>query len=329
MNSAPRQPRIVALSGGVGGAKLVRGLTRQLPADELIVVCNTGDDFEHLGLTICPDIDSVIYAVAGLADEARGWGRADESWNFLDSVRAMDGESWFRLGDRDLAQHVQRSAWLRDGLPLGEVTARLCRAHGVRHQITPMSDAPVRTLLSVADGWLDFQEYFVRQRAAPVVQEFCYRGADTATASLAWSSLEQSLEAIVICPSNPYLSIDPILAIAAWRQRLRERRVPVVAVSPIVGGDALKGCAAKLLREFGLPVTPVSIARHYSGVLDGIVIDDQDAKFAPEIERLGIAVRVAPTVMRDDRDRDGLAQLVVQFASQLARGAGTRRRMQS
>jgi len=329
LNSEHGQPRIVALSGGVGGAKLVRGLTRQFPADELVVVCNTGDDFEHLGLTICPDIDSVIYAVAGLADEARGWGRAEESWNFLDSLRAMDGESWFRLGDRDLAQHVQRSAWLRDGLPLGEVTARLCRAHGVRHLITPMSDAPVRTMLRTADGWLDFQDYFVRQRAAPVVEELRYQGAESAAACLAWASLEQTLEAIIICPSNPYLSIDPILAIAAWRHRLRERRVPVVAVSPIVGGDALKGCAAKLLREFGLPVTPVSIARHYGGLLDGIVIDDQDAAFAPEIERLGIVVRVAPTVMRDDRDRDGLAQLVVQFAGQLPRRAGNDRRKQA
>ncbi len=307
--------RVVALSGGVGGAKLARGLSRELAPDELVVVCNTGDDFEHLGLTICPDLDSVVYAVAGLADEARGWGRANETWNFLDTLRTMDGESWFQLGDRDLAQHVQRTAWLRAGESLQEVTSRLARAHGIRHAIVPMSNQPVRTQLETANGWLDFQTYFVRERAAPVVQALRYVGAADALATLSWPDASDELAAFVICPSNPYLSIDPILAVPQWRHRLQQRQAPVVAVSPIVAGDALKGCAAKLLREFDLAVNPATIANHYGDLLDGLVVDQQDAAFAAQIEKLGIAVLVAQTVMRSDADRDILARAVLEFAA--------------
>jgi LPPG:FO 2-phospho-L-lactate transferase len=311
---------VLALSGGVGGAKLARGLARVLPAGALTVVCNSGDDFQHLGLQICPDLDSVTYGIAGLADAQRGWGRAGETWQFMESLRALGGPDWFNLGDRDLALHVWRTQRLQEGLSLSAFTAEVCQRFGIAQRILPMTDAPVRTLLETDQGTLEFQDYFVRRRAAPRVIALRYVGADDAglPGDLAvriragWSPA-----CVVVCPSNPYLSIDPILAIPAWRDWLSGLSCPIVAVSPIVGGQALKGCAGKMLQEFGHDVSALSVARHYAGLIEGLVIDDRDHALLPDIETLALSVRCAPTVMRDDATRDALARDVLQFAATL------------
>jgi LPPG:FO 2-phospho-L-lactate transferase len=312
-------PQVVALSGGVGGAKLAAGLAAVLPPEELTVVCNTGDDFEPYGLYVCPDLDSVTYALAGLADEERGWGRAGESWAFMEALRGLGEEGWFSLGDRDLALHVWRTAELRAGKPLSAVTAAAARRLGVRHRILPMSDAPVRTRLRTDAGELEFQEYFVRRRAEPRVLGLHYAGselADVPAGAAQWLDGSPP-RAIVICPSNPFLSIDPILSLRRWRHWVRKCAAPVVAVSPIVGGRALKGCAAKMMAELGHEVSALGIARHYVESVDGLVIDEQDAALAPAIEALGIACRVAPTVMHTVEDRQALARATLAFDAQV------------
>lgn len=318
---APAIPAdVLALSGGVGGAKLARGLARVLPAGALTVVCNSGDDFRHLGLQICPDLDSVTYGIAGLADAERGWGRAGETWQFMDSLRGLGGPDWFNLGDRDLALHVWRTQQMQQGRSLSEITAEVCRHFGIGQRILPMSDSPVSTLLETDQGTLEFQDYFVRRRAAPRVAALRYVGADAAglPGDLAFRiSSGWSPACVVVCPSNPYLSIDPILAIPAWRDWLSGLSCPIVAVSPIVGGQALKGCAGKMLQEFGHEVSALSVARHYMGLIDGLVIDERDHGLLPAIEALAIAAKCSPTVMRDDTTRDALACQVLQFAALL------------
>lgn len=312
---------VLALSGGVGGAKLARGLARVLPPGALTVVCNTADDFEHLGLHIAPDLDSVLYAMAGVADTARGWGRAEETWSFMDAVRTLGLPDWFNLGDRDLATHVLRRARLQAGASLTEVTAELTQRFGVTQRLLPMCDSAVRTRLETDAGMLEFQDYFVRRRAAPRVLRVEFTGADVAQPPVAPSTLQPDL--IVICPSNPYLSIDPILAIAGWHDWLRARRCPVVAVSPIVAGEALKGCAAKMMREFGHDCDALTVAQHYSGLLDGFVIDELDHGRAASCEAMGLPCMVAQTVMHRDGDRERLATSVLAFGARLA---STRRR---
>ena len=266
---------IVALSGGVGGAKLAHGLSLALPPEELSIIVNTGDDFRHLGLHIAPDLDSVLYALAGLSDPARGWGRRDETWTFMEALKGLSGESWFQLGDGDLAMHVERSWRLAQGAGLSEVTAHLCRALGIAARVLPMSDDPVRTRVRTADGWLDFQEYFVRRRCIPAVQEFLFVGAETARAQPdALAALERrDLRAIIICPSNPFVSVEPILAVPGLRAAIRQSHAPVVAVTPIIGGKAIKGPAAKMMTELGLDVSGAAVARRYAGLIDGFVID--------------------------------------------------------
>lgn len=312
--------RILALSGGVGGAKLARGLGRVLPDWQLAVACNTGDDFTHLGLEVCPDLDSVTYAMAGLSDAERGWGRAEETWHAMATLRALGGPDWFSLGDRDLGLHLWRTTRLRGGAPLSAVAAEAAGRLGVAQHLLPMSDDPVRTRLVTDAGTLDFQDYFVRRRAAPRVLELIYAGAAEARLP---SPLAAALasgwhpEAVVICPSNPYLSIDPILAMPAWRDWLARRDCPIVAVSPIVGGEVLKGCAAKMMLELGHPVSAATVARHYGALLDGFVLDSVDADLAADLRHSGLAVRAVPTVMRDDADRDALAVAVLDFAREL------------
>ena len=311
---------VLALSGGVGGAKLARGLARVLPAGKLTVVCNSGDDFQHLGLQICPDLDSVTYGLAGLADAERGWGRDGETWQFMDSLRRLGGPDWFNLGDRDLALHVWRTHRLGQGMSLSRVTAEVCAQFGITQCILPMSDAAVRTLLETDQGTLEFQDYFVRRRAVPRVTALRYVGA--AEAGLPGEMAERiaagwSPACVVVCPSNPYLSIDPILAMPAWRDWLFGLACPIVAVSPIVGGHALKGCAGKMLQEFGHDVSALSVARHYAGLIDGLVIDELDRELLPGVESVAGAAVCAPTVMRDDATRDALARQVLQLAATL------------
>jgi len=316
---------ILALAGGVGGAKLAAGLQAALDSPrDLLVVVNTGDDFEHLGLSICPDLDTVMYTLSGRANPETGWGLAGESWNFLEALGTLGGEDWFRLGDRDLATHVERTRRLRAGETLSRVTADLCGRLGVPSRIAPMSDDPVRTVIETPDGDLPFQEYFVRRRCEPVVKGLRFEGAGTASMSAAFASAvaAASLEAVIVCPSNPYLSVDPILAIPGARAALARCAAPVVVVSPIVGGRAIKGPAAKIMKELGVEVSAASVAARYRDFLDGFVLDEADRALAPRIESQARSVRafVEPAVMRDHHDRTRLAARVLEVARRIGRG---------
>ncbi|MFG1426243.1 2-phospho-L-lactate transferase [Roseixanthobacter glucoisosaccharinicivorans] len=312
----PRSGSIVALCGGVGGAKLALGLEREFGARVSLVV-NTGDDFEHLGLAISPDLDSVLYKLSGLSDEVRGWGRADESWNFMAALGEMGAETWFQLGDRDLALHVERTRRLRGGESLTQVTLSLCARLGIAARLLPMSDAPVRTLVHTDEGTLPFQRYFVERRCAPAVTGFTFEGAGVAqpTSEVLAALAAPDLRAVVICPSNPYLSIDPILAIPGLRAALAAVRAPVVAVSPIIGGQAIKGPTAKIMAELKVPATSAAIAAHYDTLIDGLVIDTADGD---ERARISTPVAAVPTLMKTADDSARLARDVLRFADALA-----------
>ena len=309
----------VALSGGVGGAKLALGLSRILAPAQLDIIVNTGDDFEHLGLMICPDLDTLTYTLAGLNNTETGWGRAGETWTFMTSLRALGGESWFQLGDGDLAIHVERTRRLAAGEPLSRVTAELTARLGIEFSVIPMSDDPVRTFVETAAGALAFQHYFVRDQCAPEVTGFEFRGAKTATPSpMALGALaDPALDAVVICPSNPFISIDPILAVPGLRGAIEDAAAPVIAVSPIVGGKAIKGPTAKMMLELGVTQSAASVARHYDGLIDGFVLDSEDAASGDEIRALGLDVLTTNTVMQSLEDRVSLAANVLEFAIKL------------
>ncbi|WP_421994357.1 2-phospho-L-lactate transferase [Reyranella sp.] len=308
------QRTVVALSGGVGGAKLALGLTRILPPDDLLVVANTGDDFEHLGLTICPDTDTLTYVLAGLDNTEQGWGRRDETWSFMDTIGTLGGADWFRLGDRDLALHVERTRRLRAGESLSQVTHDITRRLGIGPRILPMSDDPVRTRVRCDEGWIDFQEYFVHRQCRPVVRELAFEGAGVARpqpevmAALA----PGRARAVVICPSNPFISIEPILAVPGLRAAIAASGAPVVAVSPIVGGRAVKGPTAKMMEELGLAVSAASAAGRYGDLLDGYIVDEADGA------GISVATRAAPTLMKTVEDKEALARTVLDFADSLA-----------
>lgn len=315
---------ILALAGGVGGAKLAHGLARILAPSRLLIGVNTGDDFRHLGLHIAPDLDSVMYKLAGLNDETRGWGMRDESWQFMDMLARLGGEDWFNLGDRDLATHVERTQRLRAGETLTQATAALARALGIDHTLAPMSDDPVGTIIDTAEGALPFQHWFVRLRCEPAVTGISFDGAASAKPSppVAAALADGSLEAIVLCPSNPFVSIDPIAAIPDIGTALAARRVPLVAVSPIIGGAAVKGPAAKMMADRGLPVSPLGIARYYGTRIDGLVIDSEDEALAEDIEREGIRVKVTQTLMKSPADEVALADHTLAFARGLTGKTG-------
>jgi LPPG:FO 2-phospho-L-lactate transferase len=319
--------RVVALCGGIGGAKLALGLAhltdplmadgRSPIAEDLTIVVNTGDDFEHLGLSISPDIDTVLYTLGGLADRERGWGRSDETWHFMASLRQLGGETWFQLGDRDLAMHVERTRWLREGGRLDAFVARAAAAFGIDAHIIPMTNDPVRTIVDTDEGALPFQRYFVERRCVPVVRALRFEGgassrpADGVLAAIA----DPSTRAIVICPSNPYLSIDPILSMPGIREALASAVAPVVAVSPIIGGQAVKGPTVKIMSELGIAANASAIAAHYRGLIDGLVIDDADAGDAGEVDAPVLCTR---TLMSDLADRERLARDVIAFAETLS-----------
>ena len=310
-------PRVVALCGGVGGAKLALGLYRTLAHGSLAVVVNTGDDFDHLGLRICPDIDTTLYTLAGLANTELGWGRRGETWTFMQALAQLGGESWFRLGDADLALHVERTRRLAGGESLSAVIADVARCFGISGQILPVSDDPVRTQVHTSEGDLPFQDYFVRRRCEPVVRSLSFAGAAQArlAAGVRAALGSAALEAIILCPSNPYLSIDPMLAVAGLRAAVLASGVPVVAVTPIVGGEAIKGPTAKIMRELGLAPTPMTIARHYGELITGFVLDRADAALASGFP---CPVQVSDTVMKSVEDREHLARETVAFAASLA-----------
>ncbi|MPZ55968.1 MAG: 2-phospho-L-lactate transferase [Rhizobiales bacterium] len=310
---------IVAMAGGVGGAKLADGLARCI-GTELTVIVNTGDDFEHLGLHISPDLDTVMYTLAGIANPATGWGIAGETWNTLEHVARLGGPDWFKLGDRDLATHILRTQRLRGGERLTDITAGLCSALGLPARVLPMSDDPVRTIVQSGADRYPFQDYFVRLKCAVPVTALHFEGVASARPSreVEAALTDPSLTAIVLCPSNPYLSIDPILAVPGMRLLIGKAGVPVVAVSPIIGGAAVKGPAAKIMAELGVTPSVTGIAEHYRGLIDGLMIDAVDADLAGGIEAMGIRVRTAPILMRTNEDRRKLAEECITFAMALA-----------
>jgi len=311
---------VVTLSGGVGGAKLVLGLSKIIAGGSLIVACNTGDDFDHLGLRVCPDIDSVIYALSGLSDQVRGWGRKDETWTFMAALKNLGGPHWFNLGDGDLATHVLRTDLLRQGVSLSDVTLVQAKRLGVGATILPMSDDPVATIVQTQAGDLTFQNYFVRDQCGPTVTGFAFDGIDSASPqNRILEALRSGPEAIVIAPSNPYVSVDPILQLPGMRDALEAAAAPIVAVSPIVGGKALKGPAAKMMKELGKDVSVLGVALHYQGLIDGLVIDVQDADLASEIRGLGIEPHITQTIMTDTESRIALAKSTLEFAHEIAR----------
>jgi LPPG:FO 2-phospho-L-lactate transferase len=307
---------ILALAGGVGGAKLAKGLADVLPPEELVVVVNTGDDFEHLGLHVSPDLDTVMYTLAGINNTTLGWGIAGETWNFMRALETLGGETWFRLGDRDLATNIERTRRLRAGERLSAVTEHLCARLGVRHHVVPMSDAPVRTLVHTTEGVLTFQDYFVRRRAEPTVTKLEFSGAEEARIAPAFRLAldSRALAAVVVCPSNPYLSIAPILALPGVRTALERRRVPVIAVSPIVAGQALKGPAAKIMRELGTEPSSLEVARFYQGLVDTLVVDHADSALGASIAALGIRPIVTHSIMKEPQDRVTLARRIIESA---------------
>jgi LPPG:FO 2-phospho-L-lactate transferase len=312
---------IVALAGGVGGARLAVGLAAVLPADRLTIVVNTGDDFEHLGLSICPDLDTVMYTLAGLNNPALGWGRADETWSFMQTLESLGGDAWFKLGDRDLAVHVLRTAALARGERLSDITRTLTQRLGITHAVVPMSDEPVRTTVITKEGELPFQDYFVRRRCEPEVSGFRFEGAANARVPDALRAIIGSpLEAVIVCPSNPFVSVAPMLAVPEIRDWLERRTFPVVAVSPIVGGEAVKGPAAKMMRELGVYASASGVAKHYGALVDAWVIDERDASEKPAIEALGKRVRVTDTLMADAAKSAALAKVVLGVAGETSRG---------
>jgi LPPG:FO 2-phospho-L-lactate transferase len=294
------------LAGGVGGAKLANGLTAHLAPDQLTVVVNTGDDFEHLGLYISPDLDTVTYTLAGLNNGEQGWGLAGESWTTLNAIRRLGGEDWFLLGDQDLATHILRTQRLRRET-LSAITADFCRAFGIKHSVIPMTDDPVRTIIETDEGRLAFQDYFVRRRCVPHFVDIAFDGIAEARPSPAFLAAldDPALAAIVICPSNPILSIRPITSLAGIAERLRRSTVPVIAISPFIGNQAVKGPAAKILRELGLPVSPAGVISCYGDLIDILVVDRTDAEAAREIAN--VEILVTDTVMKNPADQARLA----------------------
>jgi LPPG:FO 2-phospho-L-lactate transferase len=308
---------VLALSGGVGGAKLALGLYRILMPETLTVVANTGDDFTHLGLAVSPDLDTLLYTLSGQDNPELGWGRRGETWTFMAALEALGGESWFRLGDGDLATHIERTRRLKAGERLAAIIDDFGRRLGIAARLLPMSDDPVRTRLRTVEGWLDFQDYFVRLRCEPVISEIAFAGAESARphpdflAALA----DPGLRAVVICPSNPFCSIDPILAVPGVRAALRDCRAPVVAVSPIIAGQAVKGPTAKMMAELGLPVDAAAVAHHYRDILDLYIADEADAASVAELD---LPVVLTRTLMQGLADREALARAVLAAAARVA-----------
>jgi LPPG:FO 2-phospho-L-lactate transferase len=313
-------PGIVALCGGVGGAKLAYGLARALPPHELTIVVNTGDDFQHFGLTICPDVDTVMYTLADSDNRDTGWGRAAETWAVMDELGRLGGDTWFKLGDKDLALHLMRRQQLDRRERLTTVTRHLAARLGVKSAVLPMSDEPVRTIVETSEGDLAFQDYFVRRRCEPKVTGFRFEGAAQARPSpeVAAALSRPELSGVVICPSNPYVSIGPMLAVAGIREELERTKVPVLAVSPIVAGRAIKGPAAKMMAELGGAVSGLEVARLYTNLIDAMLLDEQDRALLEERREDDARLFFAPTVMRTPEDRIALARACLRLLAELS-----------
>lgn len=310
--------RIVLLSGGIGGAKLALGLA-DLLAGRLTIAVNTGDDFEHLGLHVSPDVDTHLYTLSGRDNPELGWGRRDETWSFMAALAEIGGPQWFRLGDRDLALHIDRTRRLEAGETLSAITTHFARAFDITATVVPMSNEPVRTTIETEEGWLAFQEYFVARRAAPRIKAIFCEGASMARPSpaLLEALTDCRLAAIVIAPSNPYLSIDPILRVGGMEAALKAAGVPIIAVSPIIGGEAVKGPTAKIMRELEIEPHVLSIATHYAGLIDGLVLDTVDAGFRSKVP---MATAATDTLMRTRADKVRVAAAALALADEIAAG---------
>jgi LPPG:FO 2-phospho-L-lactate transferase len=317
--STPAQgtDRYVALSGGVGGAKLSLGLA-QLLGERLTVIVNTGDDFEHLGLHISPDVDTAIYTLADVVNADTGWGRRDETWTFMHALQGLGGPSWFRLGDADLATHVERTRRLACGETLTSITAHLAQALGVQSRILPMCNAPLRTMVDTDQGTLAFQDYFVREQCRPAVRAIRFDSAEAEPTPQVLAALRDTkLSGIIICPSNPWLSVDPILAVPGMRAAIRASGVPVIAVAPIIAGKAVKGPTAKIMHELNMQPNAATVARHYAGLIDGFILDAEDRALTDEIP---IPAYAARTLMRTLDDKTALGRHCLQFCATLLAG---------
>ena len=299
--------KIVALAGGVGGAKLADGFAQILAPEDLTIIVNTGDDFEHLGMYICPDLDTVCYTLGGLANPETGWGRINETWNTFSNIEKLGGPNWFRLGDQDIATHLERTRRMKEGQSLSQITKDFCTAWGITHTILPMTDSPVRTMVDTNEGELAFQEYFVHRRCEPRVKGFRFDGVNSAEPAPGAREAIESAEAIVICPSNPWVSVDPILRV------IQTINKPVIAVSPIIGGKTVKGPAAKMYLELGIEPSALAVAEHYRNILAGFVLDSVDSEIESNIKQLGIRTLVTDTLMNNLTDRTRLAQDVLNF----------------
>ena len=316
--------KIVALAGGVGGAKLAHGFAQILQSEDLTIIVNTGDDFEHYGLYICPDLDTVCYTLAGLANPETGWGRVNETWNVIENAKRLGGPEWFNLGDQDLGTHLERTRRLKAGDSLSQITKDFCKAWGVKHSVLPMSDQPVRTMVDTDEGELAFQEYFVHRRCEPRVKGFRFEGVDSAEPAPGAREAIQSADAVVFCPSNPWVSIDPILRVIPLtpsplflRKRNWDEGKPVFAVSPIIGGQTVKGPAAKMYRELGIEPSAFAVANHYHDLLKGFVIDKTDMGLIESVKGLNVQVHVTYTLMKSHEDRKQLAGEVMNFIKEV------------
>ena len=316
MKCVNESPTVIALSGGIGGAKLALGLSNALSSRSLMIIGNIGDDFVHYGLYISPDLDTLMYTISGNSDTEKGWGLAEESWDFMKSLGRLGGETWFNLGDKDLATHLERTRRIMVGESLTEITSDFCRKFKISAQILPVSNDSVKTIVETENGDMDFQDYFVRDQCKAVVSGFRFEGSGQAEPNpLFMEALsDPSLRAVVICPSNPFLSIDPMLAVRGVREKLRDCSAPVIAVTPIINGNAVKGPAAKIIQELGYTVSPYTVAEYYKDFLDGFVVDIQDKAGVCDIKRLGLSVEVSNTIMTDLASKTDLAQVVLKFA---------------
>lgn len=308
---------VIVLTGGIGGAKLCLGLQRILPPGALRVIVNTGDDFQHLGLAICPDLDTTLYTLAGIANPEFGWGRRGETWTFMSVLETLGGPTWFTLGDGDLALHVERTRRMAAGEALTSIMGDLAHRLGVVSRIFPMSDDPVRTKVRTPDGELAFQDYFVREKSVPAVTGLRFCGAERARIceSAILALREESLRAIVIAPSNPYLSIDPLLAMPGMREALRAAGVPIIAVSPIIAGEAVKGPTAKIMQELGVIPSALEVIEHYRLVIDAMVLDERDAGL---VGQAACPVRICDTLMSSLEDRERVAHCALELAAELS-----------
>ena len=313
-----KKKKILALSGGVGGAKLCRGLDQITDKDELSIIANTGDDFLHLGFYISPDIDTLIYTLAGENNIETGWGRTGETWKAHSIMSELGADNWFKLGDKDLEMHVYRSKEIQNGKNLSEITQKVSEIWNINSKILPMSNHSIKTIIESDIGTLSFQEYFVKKQCIPKVKSISFKQKKAAPSQTVLDEMnDNNLKAIILAPSNPYLSIDPILSLSEIRTFLKTASTPVIAVSPVVDGQAIKGPTTKIMAELGLEPSVVTIAKHYDGLIDGLILDVLDQNLVSQVDDRGIKTKVMNTVMHNDQDKIQLAHGVLDFAQEI------------